>query len=381
MEEVRKALKAEVLSKKRDVSTNLVPYYEALISRHSGARIPLDINWESFTKAKRADLAVSTLHIWGSFFVLHRIASVIEEICSPAAFPFPFDSTTSSSSLPSLSLYPGGRATIASRLVRVIIQNDDKRLKGKDKVTLKPYLRKRKKKDKADGAGEPIRDEMRLARDEAMEGDESAEEEVWVLTVKGNFGQGALGGFSRKRLLSTLTRRLKLITPHHKALLDHFILPRCNKDIAQAIANAEGGREREEALHVGTTKIQVEIDWETLDEEEDERALRNLAAWGGYYSLTQVSLAFCHLVAASSSPFLGRRPNWGEVVRKVVVRHVPGQDSTRKRCSVDHVGGVLYIDGVWETDGWQAGFTHTQIAEVPPPHHYYYYYLFTYLLK
>ena len=371
MESDRKALRtsltSEVLGKREEVATALLPHYEALIQRSCDrvARIPIDINWESFIKAKRPDLALSTLHLWGSYFVLHRIASVIEEICTsatptsplstgghPASAPSvtpssPSSSTPAPSSIP---LYPGGKSIIASKLVRIIVQNEDKPLHGKDKVVLKPYLRKKHNNDKE-----------KVGNEEEVE-----DEEVWVLTLRGNFGQGALGGFSRKRLISTLTRRLKLTALHHKALLDHVILPRCNAQLLALAAAGDSTDDRPEATSddnepvrgsSGAVAVQVAIDWETIDECDDERALRNLAAWGGHYSLAQVALAFTELA---------KRWKTAEcvsaVAQRVVVRHVPGQDATRKRCFVE--AGTLYIDGVWELDGWQAGFQHHQIAEV-----------------
>ncbi|ELR20749.1 uncharacterized protein ACA1_054950 [Acanthamoeba castellanii str. Neff] len=369
MESDRKALRtsltSEVLGKKEEVVTALLPHYEALIQRSCDrvARIPIDINWESFIKAKRPDLALSTLHLWGSYFVLHRIASVIEEICTsatpasplstsghpasaPSVIPSSPSSTPPSASIP---LYPGGKSIIASQLVRIIVQNEDKPLHGKDKVVLKPYLRKKHNNDK-----------------EKAENDEEVEdEEVWVLTLRGNFGQGALGGFSRKRLISTLTRRLKLTALHHKALLDHVILPRCNAQLL-ALAGGDSTNDSPKATDdeddelvrgSGVVAVQVAIDWETIDECDDERALRNLAAWCGHYSLAQVALAFTELAERWKTAECV-----SAVVQRVVVRHVPGQDATRKRCFVE--AGTLYIDGVWELDGWQAGFRHHQIAEV-----------------
>lgn len=205
-------------------------------------------------------------------------------------------------------------------------------------------------------------------------------EESWVLVVKGNLCQGPFGACSRKRLLGTLVHRFHLAASHHKALLERVILPRCNRDIAAALRQRQaqtphaglsddggGGLEREDenGPSQGTSFLGVEvaIDWETIEEGFDELALRHLAAWGGYFSLAQVALAFKHL--ASSAP-CAPPPNdsvkdWGAVVKRVVVRHIPGLNITRKRCFVE--GETLYIDGVWEADGWRAGFRYHQIVD------------------
>lgn len=324
--------------RREEVARVMVPHFQERIGRACGGstRIPIDIRWDSFlARARRPEVALAALHLWGSYFVLYRIASVIEELCSATS------ASASSPSQTDVPLYPNCSAIVASRLMRIVIQNEDKELRGRDKVVLQPFRRKRPMTVQLDRAGHDPQDGE----------DEDENDKVWVLTLRGNFSQGTLGGFSRKRLLKTLARKFGLAGAHHRVLLQFAILPQRNAELARILNTCEDAQTEAEAF--------VQIDWNSISEDEDERALRNLAGWGGHYSIAQIILAFRQLTTFTKSP---KRESWKDIVRRVVVQHHPGQDATRKRCFVED--GTLYVVGVWEIDGWHGAFHHQQIVEV-----------------
>ncbi len=252
---------------KQETEDLIVPFCEARLQQIlGGIKIPIVINWESFLRSRRPEIAVGALHIWSSYFVCWRIVSVIEEISTKFH----------------------GRDTIRGKIKKFIIQNEEKPLAGKDKVCIQDIQ-------------VPIGEE-----DEELE-DESTAFEV---LLKGNFGLGgALGGFSRKRLLLTLARKFNLLIERYKRIIEKEILPFCNELVRDALEIASPGGE-------GAEDFKIEMDWSSLDEQEDEKAFSHIAAWGGYYSFEPIWHALQQLAE--------KKLKVKAVISKVVVSHVSG---------------------------------------------------------